>query len=74
MPNVAVACPAVSEEIVDKQKIELFWVKYLIPYNRPPLNKFPDPKVSIVRPLGPLLGIKISTPTAPRFGDMGAKV
>jgi len=27
----------------------------LIPYNGPPVIKFPDPKVLIIRPLGPLL-------------------
>ena len=49
-------------------------VNYLIPYNGPPLKNF-DPKVSFIRPLGPLLGEKkFRPPNAARFGDMGGKV
>ena len=48
--------------------------EYLIPYNEPPLKKFPDPKVSFIRPLGSLLGIEISTPNCPHFGDIGGQI
>ena len=42
----------------------------LIPYNGSPVNKFPDPKVSIIRPLGPLLGQKNSDPQIPPVSEI----
>ena len=49
------------------------FVKYSIPYNGP-LKKFPDAKISFIRPLGPLLGKKISTPNCPPFRRYRGKV
>jgi len=42
-------------------------VKHLIPYNGPAFKKFADLKVSVIRHLGSLLGVKIVTPNCPPF-------
>jgi len=42
----------------------------LVPYSGPPVNKFPDPKVSIARTLGPLLGQKNSDPQMPPVSEI----
>jgi len=56
------------------RRIQREYENLLDPFLPAPFKKFPDPKVSLYRPLGPLLGDKNFDPNYPHCGDIGVMV